>query len=76
MSANKLPFGLILQEATVIPLLLIHRLLLLGHVFVVGHNNSVKLAFILCNAPIPVQNYKKIPHKQVFVGFFGLDGMI
>ena len=37
MSANKLPFGLILQEATVIPLLLIHRLLLLGYVFVVGH---------------------------------------
>ena len=40
MSANKLPFGLILQEATVIPLLLIHRLLLLGYVFVVGHMSS------------------------------------
>jgi len=39
MSANKLPFGLILQEATVIPLLLIHRLLLLGYVFVVGHRS-------------------------------------
>ena len=37
MPSYKLPFGLVLKEATVIPLLLIHRLLLLGYVFVVGH---------------------------------------
>ena len=36
--ADKLPLGLVLQKATVIPLLLIHCLLLLGYVFFVGHN--------------------------------------
>ncbi len=47
MSADKLPFGLILQEATVIPLLLIHRLLLLHYDFFLyldrGGRNLLKL---------------------------------
>ena len=38
MPADKLPFGLVLQKATVIPLLLVYRLLLLRYVFVVCHN--------------------------------------
>ena len=50
MSANKLPFGLILQEATVIPLLLVHRLLLLHYDFFLyldrGGRNLLKLDVI------------------------------
>lgn len=37
MPADKLPFGLVLKEASVILLLLIYRLLLLCYVLVVGH---------------------------------------
>ena len=37
MSANKLPFGLIFEEATILLLLIIYRLLLLGYVFFVCH---------------------------------------
>ena len=37
MSSYKLPFGLILKEATIIRLLLIYRLLLLRYVLIVCH---------------------------------------
>lgn len=43
MSSYKLPFGLVLKEATIIRLFLINRLLLLRNVFVVCHRNSAKL---------------------------------
>ena len=39
MSSYKLSFGLIFEEAAIVLLLLIHRLLLLGYVLVVRHNN-------------------------------------
>ena len=38
MSSNKLSFGLIFEEAAIVRLLLIYRLLLLGYVFFVCHN--------------------------------------
>ena len=41
MSSYKLPFGLILKEATIIRLLLIYRLLLLRYVLVVSHNKVI-----------------------------------
>ena len=34
---DKLSFGLIFEKTVIVLLLLIHRLLLLGYVFVVGH---------------------------------------
>ena len=37
MSSYKLPFGLVLQEAAIVLLLLVYRLLLLGYVLVVSH---------------------------------------
>ena len=37
MSSYKLPFGLILKEATIIRLFFVYRLLLLGYVLVVCH---------------------------------------
>ena len=37
MSSYKLPFGLVLHEATILLLLLVHRLLLLRYVLVVSH---------------------------------------
>lgn len=40
MSSYELSFGLIFEEAVIIRLLLVNRLLLLGYVFVVGHMSS------------------------------------
>ena len=37
MSTDKLSFGLIFEEAAIVRLLLIYRLLLLGYVLVVSH---------------------------------------
>ena len=37
MPSYKLPFGLVFEEAVIIRLLLVHRLLLLGYVLVVCH---------------------------------------
>ena len=50
MSSYKLPFGLVLKEATVIQLLLVIRLLLLGYVLVVCHQtteNSSVVTFVI-----------------------------
>ena len=41
MSSDKLPFGLVLKEATIIQLLLAYRLLLLRYVLVVSHNKVI-----------------------------------
>ena len=37
MPSYKLSFGLVLQKATILPLLLVYRLLLLRYVLVVSH---------------------------------------
>ena len=77
MSSYKLPFGLVLKEATIIRLFLINRLLLLRYVLIVCHNNPVKLVSLLCNAPIRLQRYTKNPtyardcsKKSAFVSAF------
>ena len=41
MSSYKLPFGLIFEEAAIVPLLLVNRLLLLRYVLVVSHNKVI-----------------------------------
>ena len=41
MSSNELPFGLIFEEAAIIRLFLINRLLLLRYVLVVSHNKVI-----------------------------------
>ena len=43
MSSYKLPFGLVVKEATIVLLLLIHRLLLLRYVLVVCHALIISL---------------------------------
>ena len=45
MSSYKLPFGLVLKEAAVIPLLLVYRLLLLGYVFFVCHQSIFNIHY-------------------------------
>ena len=42
MSSHELPFGLIFEEATIIRLFLINRLLLLRYVLVVSHNKVIQ----------------------------------
>ena len=64
MSSYKLPFGLVLKEATIIRLFLINRLLLLRYVFVVCHRNSAKLVSLLCNALFDCKVTQKIPLMQ------------
>ena len=41
MSSHELPFGLIFEEATIVLLLLVYRLLLLRYVLVVSHNKVI-----------------------------------
>ena len=42
MSSHELPFGLIFEEAAIVLLLLVYRLLLLGYVLVVSHNKVIQ----------------------------------
>lgn len=81
MSSYKLPFWLVFKETTILLLLLVYRLLLLRYVFVVCHNNPVKLVSLLCNAPIRLQRYTKNPtyarecSKKALLGaLFTLNG--
>ena len=41
MSTHELSFGLVFEEAAIVRLLLVYRLLLLGYVLVVSHNKVI-----------------------------------
>ena len=72
MPSYKLPFWLVFKETTILLLLLVNCLLLLCYVLFICHNNAVKLVSFLPNAQNLRKGTKKIPHVQVFVGFFAL----
>lgn len=65
MSSHKLSFGLIFEKAVIVLLFLVYRLLLLGYVLVVSHNNSVNPSFIRSGLKLSAKIQKNPTYTRI-----------